>query len=82
MLAADLFLVSLVLGAGIIGLVIFFTAVFKGLFDNPQAQSEVIFDEMDLRFWRIWETPEQQAERREQHGDPLSAPPGEWGGSR
>lgn len=82
MLNANLFLASLVLGSGLFGLFIFFIAIFKGLFDNPNEQANCIFDEHDRRFWRVWESSDQQDERRNEFGSPLGAPPGEWGGAQ
>lgn len=82
MLAANLFLAGLVLSAGLFGLIVFFVALFKGLFDHPNEQANSIFDEHDRRFWRAWETANQQAERRNEFGIPLNPPPGEWGGAR
>lgn len=82
MLTANLFLAALVLGFGLLGLAIFFFALFAGQFDHPEAQAECIFDEHDHRYWREWESADQQAARRAEHGPPLSARPGEWGGAR
>lgn len=81
MLAANLLLALLVLGFGIFGLAVFFIALFRGQFDDLGAQQESIFDECDRRYWRVWESPEQEVERRREYGSPLSAAPWEWGGS-
>jgi len=49
---------------------------------QPGGNAWLVFDETDLRLYRPWETPSQQAERRSAHGDLLTPPPGEWGGAR
>lgn len=82
MLSGNILLVLLIIGGGLIGLAIFFVACLKGLFDDTQAQSTIIFNQVDLRIKRPWETAKQAQERRELFGELIEPKASEWGGAR
>ena len=60
---------------------VLFWAWRKGLFDDLDAQSRVIFDDRDFRIERPWESDMQRLEREVAFGPVEPALPGEWGGS-
>lgn len=77
----SLTVVSLVAVTGIGALVAFSWAFFTGRLDDLDGQMSSIFDDVDLRFKRPWESEQQQQERAQAHGPLIDAPPGEWGGT-
>lgn len=72
-------LTGLILGLMAIGA--FVWAWRRGAFDNIDEQARVILEPRDYRLLRPWETPAQQAERRQQYGELVEPAPGEWGGA-
>lgn len=54
---------------------------WRGFFRNLDAQSRVIFEPVDFRLERPWETAVQRLERETTFGDPVAPQPGEWGGT-
>lgn len=73
----------LVLGVGLGGIaLIFLLWAFKsGQFDDLESWAMLVFEPDELRYVRPWETPEQSAERRRMHGEPIQPKKGEWGGA-
>jgi len=66
---------------GALALTVFVWAWRRGMFDDLDAQSRVIFEPDDLRLARRWETPAQRVERENAYGAPLAPRRGEWGGA-
>lgn len=60
--------------------VLLFWAWRRGLFDDLEAQSRVIFDDRDWQVHRPWEAPEDQLARELTYGR-AEPEPGEWGGA-
>jgi nitrogen fixation-related uncharacterized protein len=63
------------------GLTSFVWAWRHGQFADTSTQRLVIFEPRDLRIERPWESPAQRAERVAEHGRPVAARAGEWGGA-
>lgn len=81
MIARNFLLVLLTVGVGTFALLIFFISFFKGLFENPQAQALLIFDERDLKLRRPWESAIQLGERQKTFGTLIEPSSDEWGGA-
>jgi hypothetical protein len=69
------------LALGVIALVAFVVAWWRGHFRDIDAQARAIFDARDLRYVRPWETSAQRRDREATYGTPLPVERGEWGGS-
>lgn len=82
MFPSSLAVIGVALLLGILALAAFAWAWRRGQFDALDRQARVIFDEVDLRLERPWETPGQRAEREAHYGSPIEPAPGEWGGAR
>jgi hypothetical protein len=81
MIADSPTLIALVLGLGFIALAGFLYCIFRGWLDSHRGAADVVFDEIDLRTFRPWETSDQLAARRESNGKLSPPAPGEWGGA-
>lgn len=66
---------------GLSALAIFLLALRRGEFDDPGAAAMSLFDELDLRYERPWESAAQREERVLRHGPLIPAPPSAWGGA-
>jgi cbb3-type cytochrome oxidase maturation protein len=75
MFADSLLIVLLMLAVGVPALVFLFWAVKRGQFENLDAASAAILDEVDLQTPRPWESARQAQERLESHGPPGTALP-------
>ena len=81
MIPSSLIVIVATAALTLLGASALFWAWRKGHFDNLDAQSKIIFEPVDWRLERPWETPIQRLERETVHGDPVNAAPGEWGGA-
>ncbi len=67
----------LTLGAALL----LFWAWRAGYFSNFDAQSRVIFDGLDVRLERPWESEASRREREVEYGELIEPAAGEWGGA-
>lgn len=81
MLPTSLMVAMATVAMTLIPALVLFWAWRKGLFQDLEGQSRVIFDERDFRVERPWESDAEQLEREVAYGPPTPALPGEWGGS-
>ena len=81
MIPSSLTVVLATLALGVLALVAFAVAWWRGHFRNIDSQARVIFDSRDLRFVRPWETSTQRLEREATYGALLPSERGEWGGT-
>ena len=81
MLPSSLVVIVATAALTLLGALVMLWAWWRGFFRDLDAQARVIFEPHERRFARPWETPAQRREREAEHGPPLAAPPGEWGGA-